>query len=279
MEASSDESKRAKTRKLKYRFSDLKGIIFGIDTPEEDKLAIIGVIDERCRKENRKEFEFYQAHYSKHTGKIEALPLNLIKLSETRSASVPKIAILGWGSLLWDKSHKEFDERHEDWRLDGPVLKLEFSRKSASRLNALTLVIDPIHGQQCQVAYAMSKRATPQGAIADLRAREKTKRENIGCIFGDGSRRQGRDANSIDVISQWAKDKSIDVVLWTDLPGSFDGVAKMDFLDAAVNHVRQLPPEGKAIAAEYVWRAPDFVVTPLRKTLQSEPWFRKPIPA
>jgi Protein of unknown function (DUF2971) len=263
------------TRKLKYRFSDLTGVIFGIDTPEQDKLAIIRVVEKKCRRENRSEFEFYQAHYTQNTGKIEALPLDLIKLSEPRSKSVPKIAILGWGSLLWDKSRKEFDEWHEDWRLDGPVLKLEFSRKSTTRLNALTLVIDPVHGQQCQVAYAMSKRASPEEAIADLRAREKAKGENIGCIFGDGSRRQSRDANSIDVISQWAKDKYIDIVLWTDLPSSFDGVAKHDFLKAAVNHVQRLPPEGKAMAAEYVWRAPDFVVTPLRKTLQAEPWFQK----
>jgi hypothetical protein len=203
------------------------------------------------------------------------LPLNLIKISEPLSKSVAKIAILGWGSLLWDKSQKEFDEWHEDWKLDGPVLKLEFSRKSASRLNALTLVIDPVHGQQCQVAYAMSKRASPEQAIADLRAREKTKRENIGFTVADGSHRQGRDVNSIDVISQWAKDRPIDVVLWTDLPGSFDSVAKQDFLSTAVNHVQQLPAEGKAMAAEYVWCAPDFVVTPLRETLQSEPWFKK----
>jgi hypothetical protein len=240
------------------------------------KLAIIRVIKEKCEKEDRKEFEFYQAYYSKTTGKIEALPLNLIKISETRSKAMLKIAILGWGSLLWDKRQNGFDEQHEDWRFDGPALKLEFSRKSGSRLNALTLVIDPVHGQQCQVAYAMSKRASPEEAIADLRAREKTKEENIGYAFADGSRRQGRDANSIDVISQWAKDKSIDVVLWTDLPGSFDGVAKHDFPNVAVNHVQQLPPEGKAMAAEYVWRAPDFVVTPLREILQAEPWFQKP---
>ena len=56
-----------------------------------------------------------------------------------------KIVILGWGSLLWDKTHREFDRHHSKWKLDGPTLKLEFSRESASRLNALTLVIDPIH--------------------------------------------------------------------------------------------------------------------------------------
>lgn len=189
--------------------------------------------------------------------------------------SVTKIATLGWGSLLWDKSYKDFNEQHGEWRFDGPVLKLEFSRKSASRLNALTLVIDPVHGQECQVAYALSKRASPEKAIADLRAREKTREKYIGCVFADGTRRQGRDANSIDVICQWAEAKSMDVVLWTDLPGSFDVVAKRDFLNAALYHVQQLPPEGKAMASEYVWRAPDFIATPLRERLQAEPWFRK----
>jgi hypothetical protein len=50
-----------------------------------------------------------------------------------------KIAILGWGSLLWDKSKREFDDQHDGWRFDGPVLKIEFSRISSSHDNALTL--------------------------------------------------------------------------------------------------------------------------------------------
>jgi Protein of unknown function (DUF2971) len=65
------------TRKFKYRFSDLKGIIFGINTPETDKLAIIRLIHEKCRKERRKEFEFHQAYYAKATGRIDAAPLNI----------------------------------------------------------------------------------------------------------------------------------------------------------------------------------------------------------
>jgi hypothetical protein len=40
-----------------------------------------------------------------------------------------KIAILGWGSLLWDK-RPEFDEQHDEWQFDGPKLKIEFSRVS-----------------------------------------------------------------------------------------------------------------------------------------------------
>jgi hypothetical protein len=189
---------------------------------------------------------------------------------------VTKIAVLGWGSLLWDRSRWEFDEQHEDWEFDGPVLKLEFSRKSKSRLDALTLVIDPIHGQECQVAYSLSKRATLDEAIADLCAREGTKAGYIGIASADGSRRQGGDANSIEVISIWANDRSMDVVVWTDLPGSFDKVENHEFINAAIDHVQRLSAEGKAMAAEYVWRAPDFVVTPLRNALQAEPWFKRP---
>ena len=192
-----------------------------------------------------------------------------------RRKSVTKIAILGWGSLLWDKSQNDFEDHHEDWRLDGPILKLEFSRKSSSRLNDLTLVIDPAHGQECQVAYALSKRGNLEQAIADLCPREKTKEKHIGFAFADGSRRKGRDANSIDVVIRWANARSVDVVLWTDLPGGFDDVPKKGFVNAAVNHVQGLSPEGKAMAAEYVWRAPEFVVTSLRETLQAEPWFQK----
>lgn len=186
-----------------------------------------------------------------------------------------KIAILGWGSLLWDKSHREFDKHHGPWNSDGPVLKLEFSRKSVSRLGALTLVIDAVHGEECKVAYALSTRRTVERALADLKTREGTNGRNIGCVFADRSRRQGRDADSVDAILRWAEDVALDVVLWTDLTSDFDCVPGDEFVTAAVNHVQQLPAEAKALAAEYVWRAPDFIVTPLRTALQAEPWFKK----
>jgi hypothetical protein len=43
------------------------------------------------------------------------------------------IAILGWGSLIWDSKHPrapEFDKWHEAWMDNGPRIKLEFSRIS-----------------------------------------------------------------------------------------------------------------------------------------------------
>jgi len=65
-------------RKLEYKFEDLKGIIFGIKTSPLDKMKIITIIKEKCRQANRKDFEFYQAYYSRATRQIERQQLSLI---------------------------------------------------------------------------------------------------------------------------------------------------------------------------------------------------------
>lgn len=68
-------------RKLKYRFEDLNGIIFGMNTPQEEKHKIIQVIEKKCKATGRNDFTFYQAYYSKRTGTIEKYPMNLLKFS------------------------------------------------------------------------------------------------------------------------------------------------------------------------------------------------------
>lgn len=185
-----------------------------------------------------------------------------------------QIAILGWGSLLWDH-RPEFDQQHNGWLLDGPSLKLEFSRISRSRRGALTLVIDPRNDELCPVAYALSKRKDPEDAFCDLRSREGTTRKNIGYIFIDGSQSHSRDAESLATIRKWAESRKIDVALWTDLASNFnDTCGKPYCVEAALAHIQALDSDGKAKAAEYVWRAPTFIDTPLRRALQSQPWFQ-----
>jgi hypothetical protein len=77
---SSDFSDKS-TRKLQYPFSDLQGIIFGMNTPTSDKLRIMKIIEGKCRKEGRNDFEFHQAHYSRRAGKMEITKMNLIKFA------------------------------------------------------------------------------------------------------------------------------------------------------------------------------------------------------
>jgi hypothetical protein len=121
-----------------------------------------------------------------------------------------RIALLGWGSLIWEHN-KEFDDSHGPWHADGPALKLEFSRISETRSSALTLVIDPEHGSTNTVRYSLSK-YTEKGAsdkvIADLKLREGMSDEvYVGRAYLDGRQSHYRDHASYERIINWAKDK------------------------------------------------------------------------
>lgn len=184
------------------------------------------------------------------------------------------IAILGWGSLLWDQK-PEFDKHHGPWESDGPELMIEFSRVSQTRNGALTLVIDPTNGASCRVAHTKSKRSDPADAICDLQSREGTIKANMGIHFADGSLNQSRNQIVPAAIKAWAKAKNIDVVIWTGLPSNFQNVCGQPFsVERAIAHLRVLDEGAKSGAAEYVWRAPAFVITPLRSALQTELWFK-----
>lgn len=147
-----------------------------------------------------------------------------------------RIALLGWGSLLWDK-RPEFDEHHGLWQFDGPELPLEFSRVSSSRKGALTLVIDDANGALCRSAYALSTRRDPDDAIADLRGREGTVMRHMGIYFRDGTRRG--QPSVPDNIPLWADLHGIDVVVWTGLPSNFEKEVRRPFsVENAIRHLQ-----------------------------------------
>lgn len=75
-------------RKLQYDFKHLKGIIFGMNTPENKKREIINIIKKKCPTEYKETFEFYQAFYSRDKccesgikGGIDTYQLNINLLS------------------------------------------------------------------------------------------------------------------------------------------------------------------------------------------------------
>jgi hypothetical protein len=201
-------------------------------------------------------------------------PCSAIGLVEQRiKEKRVKIAILGWGSLLWEGG-QEFDRWHGPWEFDGPTLKLEFSRISEKRLKALTLVINVNHGVETAVAWCLSKRGTVADAICDLRGREETTVGNIGRVTIGSQAGQLRRGSPEDAIAAWARTKNLEAVIWTALESNFQEKTRQPFsVDAALSHLKTLTPEGKVKAAEYIWRAPAFVKTPVRAALQKEPWF------
>jgi len=183
-----------------------------------------------------------------------------------------RIAILAWGSLLWEGGH-EFDKWHNQWAQDGPSLKIEFSRISERRLGALTLVIDNEHGALNAVSWCLSKRTDLEDASCDLRAREGTTLGQIGRLVvspqPEGAARQP------DPIEEWARTRRLDAVIWTALKSNFQDTTKRPFsVAAATAYLQSLSAEAKAKAAEYIWRAPQLVKTPLRAAMETPPWFR-----
>lgn len=186
---------------------------------------------------------------------------------------IMRIAILGWGSLLWEGG-EAFDRWHGEWNRGGPIVKLEFSRVSDRRLGALTLVIDDDHGTPTVVSWCLSRRKTVDDAICDLCCREET---TVGRI---ARRTTGRRTGSVpseerdDPMVPWLRLRNLDAVIWTALKCNFQEKLRKPFsVEAALSYLKTLGPEAKSQAAEYVWRAPDFVRTPLRSALQREPWF------
>lgn len=174
-----------------------------------------------------------------------------------------RIALLGWGSLLWDKD-EEFDDRHGRWRSDGPTLKLEFSRISQSRGRGLTLVIDAENGADTQVRWSLSRRPRLGDAMEDLRKREKSSLRWIGRYSVAGDRR-GRDDNALSAIEYWAGERGLDGVVWTDLPSNFEDETGERFsVDAAMRYLKTLRGDDRKKAYRYIENAPAFVRTPLR---------------
>lgn len=63
---------------LKYSFESLAGLIFGINTSMDDKIAVIKILTEKCKAVGRTDFQLEQAYYSPDSGKIETLPITFM---------------------------------------------------------------------------------------------------------------------------------------------------------------------------------------------------------
>ena len=179
-----------------------------------------------------------------------------------------KIAVLAWGSLIWDKRELAIIG---DWQAGGPVLPIEFSRVSGN--GRLTLVIDPQNGANVPTLFARSGFENLDDAILNLRDREDTSNDRIGYVNvasnteRDYSRRQH--PKSCDIIKSWARANDWQAVIWTALPSNFtEKILNPYTVGAAVAYVHKLPKDKRAKAFEYIHKAPREIDTPFRRAFQ-----------
>lgn len=181
------------------------------------------------------------------------------------------IAVLGWGSLLWDDSPKfaDFNSRIGDWTEGGPSLPLEFSRVSKSRQGALTLVIDPDAGTRCAVAFASISSDDQASAEELLASREGCPSRSIGSLKKGST--PSRDEDTAE-ISRWLKESDFDGVVWTALTSNFahKSAPQSSFTpEAALAHLKSLTETARDHAIEYILRSPGFVDTEFKRLIQA----------
>lgn len=178
-----------------------------------------------------------------------------------------KIAVLAWGSLVWNTGGLRIVGR---WQTGGPTLPIEFSRVSDD--GHLSLVIDPKHGQPVETLFARSTFTNLTDAVANLRKRETTSSQKIGYVnrIRHTERPYSRQHHpaACDAIKAWAQANEWDAVIWTALISNFQQRLKTPFSPfAAVDYVNSLRGTTKAKTLEYIRRAPAEVDTPVRQIL------------
>ena len=177
-----------------------------------------------------------------------------------------RIAVLGWGSLIWDPRELQVKG---GWQTAGPVLPIEFARISDNR--RLTLVIYPAVAKQVPALWAESGYDDLNRAIENLRHREGTKSKNIAyLVVSDPLKGHCRFGETVvDAIRHWGQGIGVDAVVWADLPENFRAKMNKDFSEVnAVEHLRALTVTEKDKAREYIEKAPAQIETPVRRRVR-----------
>ena len=180
-----------------------------------------------------------------------------------------KIAVLAWGSLVWDPRELKTAAKFAP---NGPLLPIEFCR--ISKDGRLTLAIDETFGDVCTTYSAPSAFADLDAAIENLRKREGTIASEIGFVEPASGRQSDvameRHPQVVATIGAWAEANGYDAAIWTALASNFGEPGKGGepfSVTAAIRYLEAL--DGKDAAAfaralDYIRKAPAEVETPVR---------------
>ena len=191
-----------------------------------------------------------------------------------------KIAVLAWGSLIWDQRELMIAD---DFNLVGPQLPIEFCRISGG--GRLTLVIDEAFGPFCTTYAARSSFTDLNAALENLWVREGAAGEplpsnmqnqgRVGFVDISSGRQSGkaveRHPQSVAAITAWAKANGYDAAIWTALASNFHESKKAGepfSAEAAIRYLETLYAPKIDAALSYISGAPLEVQTPVRVAAQ-----------
>jgi len=177
-----------------------------------------------------------------------------------------KIAILGWGSLIWDQGELKIVDNK--WYEDGPLLPIEYARISTG--GRLTLVIKP-GWQNVTCLYAISEFKDLEEARTNLMEREGSPLHRIGYYNFLTDQVQIRQLNKpvIQNLMAWKGQRDIDAVIWTDLPPNFRDSRNLEFNLKNIGVILESLTRDEFVSAKkYIESTPEQVKTTLRSAIQ-----------
>ncbi len=185
------------------------------------------------------------------------------------------IAIIAYGSLIWDEECLA-PHIHGGWlRGEGPYLPVEFSRISPKRKGALVLVIDQT-ADPVPTSITLSRRSRLAEAARDLARRERAPEEAIG-IAEKGGLAFNCDEETGQRVLSWLEAQDVfRAAVWTQLPANFEAETGRPFsFEAGIEWLRGLKEEALFEAWRYIHQAPKETDTPFRRHLATHPYWKR----
>lgn len=183
-----------------------------------------------------------------------------------------KIAILAWGSLIWQPKELAYNKNF-GWQKDGPILPVEFSR--ISKDGRLTLVITE-NGTFNKTFYTLAnENLSFEDVFENLRIREgKCNRRDIGFYKVKKDEFHSK-FQFEDEIKNWIKNTDFDAVIWTNLGENWNiknekgDIIRQIEPERRIEYLKELKGNTSAIAEEYIRRTPIEINTDFRKEIEA----------
>ena len=176
---------------------------------------------------------------------------------------MPRIACLGWGSLVWDP--RELPIQRE-WFFDGPFVRVEFVRRSDN--GRITLVLEasapPVRSLWAVMDHTVADITEAREALRN-REGERVSIEHIG-HWSKG----GNSPELIFDLSEWATSHGVEGVVWTALPSKFPNVEKQTpTIEQVLEHLGAMTGTARDTAERYIRCAPRQIDTPYRRRIEA----------
>lgn len=170
------------------------------------------------------------------------------------------IACLGWGSLIWQPKNLKIQN---EWFQDGPLLPVEFTRKSDKGNGRITLIIDDA-ANPIRSLWALMTTNDLNVAKESLKDREGTSEENIHSVIAN----EKTDTPLKETIQKWLASKDLDAAIWTGL--SYFEKNIRPTIDDVLKHLKGLDYKAWKHAEEYIRKAPKQIDTDYRRRIEKE---------